>query len=209
MHKLSLERLHHQSPTDSDRGHITTILEHDDGKHPLADRPQPSFIDTARSMLDEYATSQELANADSMSSQRNLPRVKTSRTADHAVQVAIAGDRQNSLPDLTSRRALRPRAAALRKNSIGPVRLDSQVRGSLSLKICLLVISFSLHVHLSSAISELILTPRHSVVVGAAWLLIDAVLLTDAVPTCTVVAWVPCCQAKCFTPRLQHPQAVV
>lgn len=138
LHKLSLEHLHHQTPLDTDRGHITTILEHDDTKHPLSDRLQPSFIDTARSMLDEYTNSQELAKADSVSSQRYLPRVRVpSRTADHAAQVAIAGDRQNSLPDLTSRRALRPRAA-LRENSTGPVRLDSQVRWPTSLDFCLL-----------------------------------------------------------------------
>ena len=134
----SLEHLHHQTAVDSDRGHITTILEHNDTKHPLSDQAQPSFIDTARSMLDEYTNSQELAQADSMSSQRNLPRVKIpSRTADHAAQVAIAGNRQNSLPDLTSRRAPRPRAAAPRKNSLGPVRLDSQARWPTSSDFCL------------------------------------------------------------------------
>ena len=86
-------------------------------------------------MLDEY----ELAKADSVGSQRNLPRVRVpSRTADHAAQVAIAGNRQNSLPDLTSRRAPRPHAAALWKNSMGPARLDSQVIWSLCWYFCLL-----------------------------------------------------------------------
>ena len=128
LHKLFSEHLHHQTPLDTDRGHITTILEHDDTKQPLSDRPQPSFIDTARSMLDEYTNCQELAKADSVSSQRYLPRVRVpTHTADHAAQVAIAGNRQNSLPDLTSRRAVRPCAAALKKNSTGPVRWDSQV----------------------------------------------------------------------------------
>lgn len=128
LQKLSLEHLHHQTSTDADRGHITTILENDDNSPAHSNSAQPSFTDTARSMLDEYQASQDLVSANSVSSQRNLPRVRTTRTADHAAQVAIAGNRQNSLPDLTSsRRAPRPRAAALRKNSAGPVKLDSQV----------------------------------------------------------------------------------
>ncbi len=126
VHKLSVENFHHQNSNETDRGHITTILEHDDSKHPLSDGPHHTFTDTARSMLDEYDASKGLTSADSMGSQRNLPRVKTSRTADHAVQVAIAGDRRNSLPDLGSRRAPSPRSA-VRKTSIPPVRQESQV----------------------------------------------------------------------------------
>ncbi len=126
LHKLSIEKYHRQNADETDRGHITTILEHDDANRPVSDHTGLSFTDTARSMLDEYDASKGLSSADSMGSQRNLPRVKTSRTADHAVQVAIAGDRRNSLPDLGSRRAPKPRTA-FRKTSAGPVRLDSQV----------------------------------------------------------------------------------
>ena len=126
LHKLSIENYHRQNADETDRGHITTILEHDDANHHVSEHAGHSFTDTARSMLDEYDASKGLSSADSMGSQRNLPRVKTSRTADHAVQVAIAGDRRNSLPDLGSRRAPKPRTA-FRKNSAGPVRLDSQV----------------------------------------------------------------------------------
>jgi len=126
LHKLSIENFHHQNANETDRGHITTILEHDDANHPVSDHAGLSFTDTARSMLDEYDASKGLSAVDNMDSQRNLPKVRTSRTADHAVQVAIAGDRRNSLPDLGSRRAPKPRTA-VRKNSAGPVRLDSQV----------------------------------------------------------------------------------
>ncbi|DBB14947.1 hypothetical protein WJX82_001068 [Trebouxia sp. C0006] len=125
LHKLSIENYHRQNADETDRGHITTILEHDDANRPVSDHTGLSFTDTARSMLDEYDASKGLSSVDSMGSQRNLPRVKTSRTADHAVQVAIAGDRRNSLPDLGSRRAPKPRTA-FRKSSAGPVRLDSQ-----------------------------------------------------------------------------------
>ena len=149
LQKLSLEHIHHQTSIDTDRGHITTILEHDDTMHPLSDRSHHSFTDTARDMLDEYDASQELDRANSMSSQRILPRVRTTRTADHAAQVAIAGNRQNSLPDLPSaRRAPRPRAAAVRKNSAGVVRLDSQVPSVLDFCLgtsaCLLPADYSL-----------------------------------------------------------------
>ena len=126
LHKLSIENYHRQNADETDRGHITTILEHDDANRPVSDHTGLSFTDTARSMLDEYDASKGLSSVNSMGSQRNLPRVKTSRTADHAVQVAIAGDRRNSLPDLGSRRAPKPRTA-FRKSSAGPVRLDSQV----------------------------------------------------------------------------------
>ena len=129
LQKLAEKQQQQQQQTlDTGRGHITTILEHHDSKHPLSDNAQPSFVDTARCMLDEYDAAKGLANADSMSSERNLPRVRTSRvTADHAAQVAIAGDRRNSLPDLGSRKFPRAKSAT-RKNSLGPVRLDSQVR---------------------------------------------------------------------------------
>lgn len=124
------EKQHQQQTLDTDRGHITTILEHDDSNHPLSENSQPSFTDTARSMLDEYDAVKGLANADSMGSERNLPRVRTSRvTADHAAQVAIAGDRRNSLPDLGSRKFPRAKSAT-RKNSLGPVRIDSQISAS-------------------------------------------------------------------------------
>ena len=127
LHKLSVNNLHHQNANDTDRGHITTILEDDDRKHSLADGPTPSFTDTARFMLDEYDISKGLTSSDSMSSQWNLPRVRTTRsTAENAVQVAIAGDRRKSLPDLGSRKFPRPRSA-VRKNAAGLSRLDSQV----------------------------------------------------------------------------------
>ncbi|KAL0032949.1 hypothetical protein WJX77_008096 [Trebouxia sp. C0004] len=125
LHKLSIENFHRQSADETDRGHITTILEHGDANHPVSDHAGVSFTDTARSMLDEYDASKGLSGVDSMGNQRNLPRVRTTRTADHAVQVAIAGDRRSSLPDLGSQRAPKPRSA-VRKNSPGPVRLDSQ-----------------------------------------------------------------------------------
>lgn len=131
LHKLSLENFQHQNSSETDRGHITTILEHDgedddDAKHIRPDQAGLSFTDTARSMLDEYDLSKGLTTEDSMGSQRNLPKVRTTRTVDHAVQVAIAGNRRNSLPDLGSRRPLRPRTA-VRKDSFGSVRLDGQV----------------------------------------------------------------------------------
>lgn len=157
LHKLSLGHLHHEAPLDSNRGHITTILEHDDSTHrPLSDQPEPSYIDTARSMLDEY----ELAKADSVGSQRNLPRVRVpSRTADHAAQVAIAGNRQISLPDLTSRRAPRPHPAALWKNSMGPARLDSQVTGPAPETIVYLPCFFAAVTALSTQL--LLVSPQH------------------------------------------------
>ena len=134
LHKLSLENFQHQHSSETDRGHITTILEHDghddeDAKHNRPDQAGLSFTDTAmpcHAMLEEYDLSKGLTSEDSMGSQHNLPKVRTTRTTDHAVQVAIAGNRRNSLPDLGSRRPLRPRTA-VRKDSLGSFRLDSQV----------------------------------------------------------------------------------
>ena len=125
LHRLGSEHL--QSSADTDRGHITTIFEQDETESPFSDRAQPPSTGSAAPSLDEYASSQELARTQSMSQHQNLPRVRTTRTADLAIQVAISGNRQNSLPDLTSRRAPRPRAVTVMKNAIGPARLDSQV----------------------------------------------------------------------------------
>ncbi|KAL3158700.1 hypothetical protein ABBQ32_011440 [Trebouxia sp. C0010 RCD-2024] len=130
LNRLSSEHL--QSSTDTDRGHITTIPEQDETGSPFSDRAPPPSTGTAPPSLDEYASSQELPRTESMSRHHHLPKVRTSRTADTAVQVAIAGNRQNSLPDLTSRRAPRPRPVAVMKNAMGPTRLDSQTSPSVA-----------------------------------------------------------------------------
>ncbi|KAA6420512.1 MAG: NAD(H) kinase 1-like [Trebouxia sp. A1-2] len=80
LHKLSIENYHRQNADETDRGHITTILEHDDANHPLSDHAGLSFTDAARSMLDEYDASKGLSSVDSIGSQRNLPRVSSAVT---------------------------------------------------------------------------------------------------------------------------------
>ena len=134
LHKLSQE---HALPTKADRGQITTILEQDECRADSIDstHTDASCSDRAQPVphSGEEATS---AGSDPLTGSRRLPKVRVHRaTADAAAQVAIAGDRQNSLPDLSSRRVPRHRSMS-RKDSgsmshreiDGPARVASQVR---------------------------------------------------------------------------------
>lgn len=135
LHKLSLER---EPSGTADRGQITTILEQDESCRAdslesiytdASDRAQPAPDST------EEATSAGSDPLPADAASQRLPKVRVHRaTADAASQAAIAGNRQNSLPDLGSRRAPRHRSMSRRdsgslkrKGSGLPARVASQV----------------------------------------------------------------------------------
>lgn len=134
LHKLSLER---EPSAKADVGQITTILECDESCADSLDSVQSDTSDRAQLVpdsTDEAAT----AGSDPLpeeSGSRKLPKVRVQRaTADAAAQVAIADHRQNSLPDLGSRRAPRHRSMSrkdsgrmTRKGSGLPPSVASQV----------------------------------------------------------------------------------
>lgn len=133
LHKLSLER---EPSGKADRGHITTILEQDECRADSLDSTHADACCSDRAQpVPDGGDDPGPSRSDPLTGTRGLPKVRVHRaTADAAAQVAIAGNRQNSLPDLSSRRVPRhkstPRKGSgslSRKDSGGPARVASQV----------------------------------------------------------------------------------
>lgn len=140
LHKLSLER---EPSGKADRGHITTILEQDEYRADSMDSQttDASFSDRAQP-TPCAAGEAAYGSPDSLTGPHRLPKVRVTRnTVDTASQVAIAGNRQNSLPDLTARRAPRHRNMSRKDSDAPPPRsVPSQVLGFLLLLLLLLLL---------------------------------------------------------------------
>lgn len=140
-----LHNLDGEPSANTDRGHITTILEQDECSADSLDSPHTDACCSDRAQpVPDGGDEAGPSGSDPLTGSRGLPKVRVHRaTADAAAQVAIVRNRQNSLPDLSSRRvsghkSTPPKGSGnlIRKESGRSARVTSQVCSCCRLFTC-------------------------------------------------------------------------